>query len=154
MTGPALPEGFYDASAAAPAATDPGAELEQAVAHDATRRLEDALGRVAEHVARAREEEQRDGLDDQTRALLEGLTGAPDAPLEWRSLHDRVASGATSWERVWAEPTLEAGGRDLVLAVIGAQVEAATQARAAFVEAAARGEHDEVPGAGGAGRRG
>jgi hypothetical protein len=141
-----LPDGLYDAAAVAPAPTDDDdTALERAVEHDATRRLQDALGRVSEHVARAREQDLRDGLDEQTIALLQSLAGSPDAPLEWRSLHDRVASGATSWERLWAEPANEAGGRRLVLDVIGAQVAAAAQARARFAEAAARGEHDDVP---------
>ncbi|MCW2853137.1 MAG: hypothetical protein JWM84_2801 [Nocardioides sp.] len=108
---------------------DDDAALERAVEHDAARRLQDALGRVSEHVARAREQDLRDGLDEQTIALLQSLAGSRDAPLEWRSPHDRVASGATSWERVWAEPANEAGGRRLVLDVIGARLTRAAARR-------------------------
>lgn len=40
-------------------------------------------------------------LDDGRVALLESLTGAPDASSGYRLLRSRVASGATTWDRVW-----------------------------------------------------
>lgn len=136
MTG--LPEGLYDATAPTPS-TSGEHLLQRAQEIDATQRLEAALSRVSEHVALAREEDLRDGLDEATLALLDGLSGGRDAPLEWRSLHARVASGRTSWERVWADPGAEAGGRRLVLAVVSAQAAAGVEARARFGESSAHG---------------
>lgn len=40
-------------------------------------------------------------LDEGRVALLESLTGAPDASSGYRLLRSRVASGATTWDRVW-----------------------------------------------------
>lgn len=42
-----------------------------------------------------------DVLDEGRIALLESLTGAPQAPSGYRLLRSRVASGATTWDRVW-----------------------------------------------------
>ena len=124
---------FFDASTP-PERDTRGSLLEQQQVREATRGLEGALGRVAEHVARAREAEARDGLDESTRRLLESLTGDDDASLERRSLHDRVAAGRITWEQVWAYPQAEAGGRSLVLDVIGLQAQDAADARVRFAE--------------------
>ena len=130
MTG--LPPGFFDASTPAePETVDP---LEQQQLSDATRGLEAVLDRVAEHVAAAREQEVREGLDASTLALLERLTGADDASLERRSLHDRVAAGRLTWEQVWTDPRSEPGGRSLVLDVVRQQTQDALDARVRFAE--------------------
>lgn len=136
-----LPPGFFDASTPAePATVDP---LEQQQLTVATRGLEAVLDRVAEHVAAAREQEVRDGLDASTIALLERLTGADDASLERRSMHDRVAAGRLTWEQVWTDPRSEPGGRALVLDVVREQTQDALDARVRFAEV----EADEAAGA-------
>lgn len=130
-----LPPGFFDASTPPEDTTEE--VLERQELQVATRGLEAALGRVAEHVARAREQEVRDGLDESTRSLLEGLTGDPEASLERRSLHERVAAGRVTWEQVWTDPRAEAGGRELVLDVVQQQASDAAAARLRFDEAEA-----------------
>ncbi len=140
MTG--LPPGLYDASEPDPVGADD--LLGQAQAQVATRGLEAALRRVGEHTARAREQEARDGLDPGTTALLDELSSAPDAPLEYRSLHRRVQEGMVTWEQVWSSPLDQAGGRRLVLDVVRVQAEQGEAGRRLFAEAEARGEHDDV----------
>ncbi|WP_309649237.1 hypothetical protein [Nocardioides sp.] len=127
-----LPPGFFDAST--PPEDTTAEVLERQELQVATRGLEAALGRVAEHVARAREEEVRDGLDESTRHLLDRLTGDPEASLDRRSLHDRVAAGRITWEQVWTDPGAEAGGRALVLDVVQQQTVDAAAARLRFAE--------------------
>ncbi|WP_341927718.1 hypothetical protein [Nocardioides psychrotolerans] len=127
-----LPPGFFDAST--PPEDTTAEVLEHQELQVATRGLEAALARVAEHVAVAREQEARDGLDESTRRLLEGLTSDPEASLERRSLHDRVAAGRLTWEQVWTDPRAEAGGRALVLDVVQQQASDAAAARVRFAE--------------------
>jgi hypothetical protein len=40
-------------------------------------------------------------LDDAELALIDALTGAPDASAGYRLLRSRVEQGATTWDRIW-----------------------------------------------------
>ncbi len=138
MTG--LTDGFFDAATPAePEVEDP---LDRQQLEVTTRGLETVLGRIAEHVALAREQEVAEGLDASTLGLLDSLTAADDASLERRSLHDRVAAGRTTWELVWTDPGAEAGGRSLVLDVLAQQARDAAAARDRFAEVEASAEHE------------
>ena len=47
--------------------------------------------------------------DAETRGALQALCTADDAPLEWRSIADRVERGTQTWDRVWRRPRPEEG---------------------------------------------
>lgn len=113
-----LPPGFFDASAPPPDEPDVREELREARQRQATSDLERALERI-QGLAAASFEVQLDqeGLDEDTVALLEEITGDPDAPLEFRSLNRRVSEGRLTWTDFSRRPQAEAGGVRLLRAV-------------------------------------
>ncbi|MBU2697062.1 hypothetical protein ABFU82_02215 [Nocardioides sp. WV_118_6] len=108
MSGPAA----YDASEGA--AEHPSlAALETRAAEDALRA---ALDRVREDLDAMAERERDEPLDPGVAAVLERIAGAPDAPLEYRSIHARVGRGTLTWAGLWHDPDHEgSAGRRLVL---------------------------------------
>ncbi|WP_101523417.1 hypothetical protein [Nocardioides houyundeii] len=111
--------GYYDASAPPPERPDVRDDLAALQRDQSHVDLLAALERVEELSARQAEEE--DGPDADVVRLLEEITGADDAPLAFRSLHDRVAAGHATWAEFWAAPQDHADGPRLFAAVIGAQ---------------------------------
>ena len=96
--------GTFDASDAS--STEPGAGelLRTMAADDSEQRMLAFLDELDELIEEDREREREEGLDPSVAALLESITGADDAPLEFRSLNRRVAEGVTSWEEFWVAP--------------------------------------------------
>ena len=106
------------------------------------RRLLETMGRVQSFLADLAEREAEDGEDEQqpdaqARAAMHALCAADGAPLEWRSILNRVESGTQTWERVWREPRLEEGRAGVTLK---------TRALTAMARAelASVGEHEET----------
>jgi len=64
-------------------------------------------------------------LGPELGALINGVAGAETAPVEIRTLHQRVHEGRTSWQAFWAVPQQEPGGLALFWAVLAAQLSAA-----------------------------
>ena len=84
------------------------------------RRLLDAMGNLQSFLAdladrEAEESEEDQQPDAQTQAAMHALCAADGAPLEWRSILNRVESGTQTWERVWREPRLEEGRAGVML---------------------------------------
>lgn len=113
---------FFDASAPPPEQPDVRQELREARRIDAERRLESAIDRVNDLVARVQEQDEED-LDPQVVALLAEVAGAPDAPLELQSLSRRVGEGFLTWEEFWRRPQDHAGGARLMGMVMRLQLE-------------------------------
>ena len=74
---------------------------------DAMGSLQSLLADIAEREAEEPEEDQQP--DARTQAALHALCAADEAPLEWRSILNRVESGTQTWQRVWREPRREEG---------------------------------------------
>ncbi|AIY16876.1 hypothetical protein GUY44_15965 [Pimelobacter simplex] len=108
MSGPSS----YDASEGA--AEQPSlAALETRAAEEA---LRTALDRVREDLAAMDERERDEPLDAGVVTVLERIAGAPDAPLEYRSIHGRIGRGSLTWSGLWHDPEQEGpAGRQLVL---------------------------------------
>ncbi len=78
------------------------------------RRLLDAMGSLQSLLADIADREAQEGDDEQqpdaqTQAAMHALCAADGAPLEWRSILNRVESGTQTWARVWREPRQEEG---------------------------------------------
>lgn len=76
---------------------------------DPEQRLMATIADLDELRAQAAEREPAE-LDPVVVALLDRLSGGPDASLEAQSLHRRVASGALSWRDFWRAPQDHPGG--------------------------------------------
>jgi len=113
---------FFDASAPPPEQPDVREELRQARRIGAERRLEAALDRVNDLVARVQEQDEEE-LEPEIKALLSEVAGAPDAPLELQSLSRRVSEGRLTWEEFWRRPQDHAGGARLMGLVMHLQME-------------------------------
>lgn len=113
---------LHDASSPPPDQPDPADQLAGLLRQQADSALHDALARIDDLFAEEAEREAAEGMDPDIIGLLEQLTGAPDAPLTFRSLHDRVHDGRLSWADFWANPQAEAGGMNLFHAVLAAQL--------------------------------
>ncbi|GAA4672517.1 hypothetical protein [Nocardioides nanhaiensis] len=122
-----LPPGFFDASAPPPDEPDVREELREARQRQATSDLERAMDRIQGLVATYEEQLEEEGLDEGTITLLEEVTGAPDAPLEFKSLNRRVSEGRLTWTDFWRRPQAEAGGLRLLRAVTNLQIERMAQ---------------------------
>lgn len=88
---------------------------------DSEQRMSDSLQRIDEMLAEMDEREDDDDFDEDIEALLERVTGADDAPLEFRSLNSRVRAGRLTWREFWRDPTVEPCGMELLQAVMVAQ---------------------------------
>jgi len=78
--------------------------------------LRTALDRVREDLAAMDERERDEPLDAGVVTVLERIAGAPDAPLEYRSIHGRIGRGRLTWRGLWHDPDQEGpAGRQLVL---------------------------------------
>lgn len=113
---------LFDASAPPPEQPSVREELREARRIDAERRLESAIDRVNDLVARVQEQDEEE-LDPQVVALLAEVAGAPDAPLELQSLSRRVGEGLLTWEEFWRRPQDHAGGARLMGRVMQLQLE-------------------------------
>lgn len=113
---------FFDASAPPPEQPDVREELRAARRIDAERRLDAAMDRVDDLVARVQEQEDEE-LEPELKALLSEVAGAPDAPLELQSLSRRVGEGLLTWEEFWRRPQDHAGGARLMGLVMRLQLE-------------------------------
>lgn len=117
-------------------ASDPSPQLETSTllrtmaADDSELRMLAFLDELDHLIEEDREREREEGLDPSIAVLLESITGADDAPLEFRSLNRRVADGLTSWEEFWVAPEETPGGHRLVnvaMKAAGAELDAAMQ---------------------------
>ena len=113
---------LHDASSPPPDQPDPSDQLAGLLRRHADGALDDALARIDELFAEEAEREAAAGMDPDIVALLEQVAGAPDAPLTFRSLYDRVHEGRLTWADYWANPQAEAGGMNLFQAVLTAQL--------------------------------
>lgn len=111
-------EHFNASSPPPPEARNP---LLAMMTEDADGRLLRLLGEVEELVEEGRRRDASDGLDPGIEARLAEITGAPDASLEFSSLHRRVAEGRLSWLQFWLQPEQESGGPALISAVMRAE---------------------------------
>jgi len=118
---------YYDASR--PLRTSPPADPVTMAGRAADRRLNDVLGKVRDLTAAYEAEEQTRGLEPELERLLDQIAGADGAPLAFRSLHRGVREGRITWQAVWSQPTLVAGGLDLLQAALRAQVAQARELR-------------------------
>jgi hypothetical protein len=100
----------FDASAPPPDEPGPEDLLERLTRRQVGRDLDALLDRFDELEARLAEQEAEEELEPGIVQALETVTGAPDAPLTFRSLHDRVERGLLSWKQFWADPRAEADG--------------------------------------------
>lgn len=106
--------GMFDASDASSPEPGAGELLRTMAADESEQRMLAFLDELDELIEEDREREREEGLDPSVAALLESITGADDAPLEFRSLNRRVAEGVTSWEEFWVAPEETPGGHRLV----------------------------------------
>lgn len=116
--------GTYDASTPGPSARDP---LRRMQSVESEQRMLAFLDEVDEFLDESRAREREEGLDPTIAALLDSVSGADDAPLEFRSLHRRVAEGVTTWEQFWSAPEETPGGHRLVnvaMKAAGAELDA------------------------------
>lgn len=97
--------------------------------------LQSFLADLAEREAELGEEQQQP--DAEARAAMHALCAADDAPLEWRSILNRVEAGTQTWERVWREPRLEEGRA-------GVRLKTRALTGMASAELASIGEHEEA----------
>ena len=92
---------------------------------DADQRLMSLFDEIDEMIEEGRERDREQGLDPGISDLLDAISGADDAPMEFRSLHRRVQAGTLSWLAFWLAPEEEAGGHRLVneaMKVAGAEL--------------------------------
>ena len=116
----------FDASVPPPPEPGTGDLLRTMAADDSELRMLAFLDELDDLIEEDRERERVEGLDPSIAALLESITGADDAPVEFRSLNRRVADGVTSWEEFWSAPEETPGGHRLVnmaMKAAGAELE-------------------------------
>ena len=87
------------------------------VAEGTTNELRAALSDLTALLDRVDERDREEPVPDDLVERMDRITGAPDAPLEFASLHRRVAEGRITWREVWLDPQRQAGGLRLVAAV-------------------------------------
>lgn len=102
---------------------------------DAMGSLQGLLADIADRAAAAGEDEQQP--DATTQAALHAMCAADGAPLEWRSILNRVESGTQTWQRVWQEPRREEGRA-------GVSLKARALTSMAASELASVGDHEET----------
>ncbi|MFT4082345.1 MAG: hypothetical protein QM638_07140 [Nocardioides sp.] len=122
-----------------------GALLRRLQHEDADRDLRRALDDVRDLLARWRAEEEHEPLEPGVVAALEAVTGAPGAPLSYRSLARRVAEGTLSWHDFWLDPRREPDGTYVVRDVLAhqtARLQAALDDLDAHGEESARLDRD------------
>jgi hypothetical protein len=120
----------FDASTPPDAVPDVAQELAGLRTERAEQDLLDSLDRLENVLAELDEAEADEELDPELVALLEEITGAEDAPLTFRSLHDRVHHGFLTWADYWADPAAEADGLLVFRAVVQAQLTSMAAIRA------------------------
>lgn len=105
---------FYDASAPAPRKERNADLLRRLQADDAEVRLFALFDEIDTMIDEGRERDREAGLDPAIAARLDAISGADDAPYEFRVLHRRVHEHTLTWEGFWLAPQDEPGGHDLV----------------------------------------
>ena len=104
---------IYDASTPPPA--ERGSDvLKRLQADDAERRLFALFDEIDEMIDEGRERDREQGLDPGIAARLEAISGADDAPYDFRALHRRVRERTLTWEALWLAPEEEPGGPSLI----------------------------------------
>lgn len=117
---------MYDASTPPPEnAKDALEAVRDVAAVDAEQRLQEKLDEIDDLLAQIEEYEEEnpdEPIDEATIALLESISGAENAPLEFASIHRRVHSGALTWQQFWDNPGYEQGGLRLLGEVVTRQM--------------------------------
>lgn len=112
----------FDAATPPSDEPDVGEVLGDLARRQVGRDLDDVLARFDELEARLAEREAGEELDPGIVQALEAVTGADDAPLTFRSLHERVHRGVLTWKGFWADPRSEADGMAILHAVMRQQL--------------------------------
>lgn len=104
---------IYDASTPPPAERTADV-LKRLQADDAERRLFALFDEIDEMIDEGRARDREQGIDPGIIARLDAISGADDAPYDFRELHRRVRAGTLTWEELWLAPEEEPGGRALI----------------------------------------
>jgi len=107
--------GIFDANSPEPSRR---VDLDDLLHRDAQADLERWLDETEEWLAADDERLAREGCPPEVAEALASVTGADDAPLTFRSLHDRVVRGTLTWDQFWQAPHHEADGMRVVAAVM------------------------------------
>jgi hypothetical protein len=108
----------FDASTPAADGPGPASLLAGLRGRQVERDLDDVLARFDDLEARLAEREAEEELDPEVVGALEAVTGADDAPLTFRSLHERVHRGVLTWQQFWADPSAESDGMAVIHAAM------------------------------------